>query len=204
MILRKIKSLLKKLTKSNSEFIFLKDQLTHPNFEIGDYSYGLPRVLSQNDSTKMKIGKFCSIGREVVIFLGGNHRTDWITTYPFNEIFQNHDNCAQIKGHPATKGDVVIGNDVWIGAFSTVLSGVSIGNGAVIASRSVVTKDVGSYEIWGGNPAKFIKHRFSKERIEQLEQIKWWEWEISDIINAAPNLCSNNFDALVHKHKQNN
>ena len=91
-----------------------------------------------------------------------------------------------IRDSPTTKGDVVIGNDVWIGRGVTILSGVKIGDGAVISAESVVTKEVGSYEIWGGNPAKFIRKRFSAEEIAKLQEIHWWTWEIEKITGNIP------------------
>lgn len=180
-------------TENQISSIYTKDYFKDEKFLIGDYTYGKPRVLFVNNDTNLIIGKFCSIAREVTIFLGGNHRTDWHSTYPFNELFNNHPIASKIKGHPATKGDVKIGNDVWIGYGATLMSGVTIGDGAIIAAKTVVTKNVGDYEIWGGNPAKLIKVRFSKHDIEKLKEIEWWNWSLEKILNNSDKLCSNSF-----------
>jgi len=103
---------------------------------------------------KIRIGKFCSIAHDVTFILG-NHRVDWVSTYPFSVFF---DEASHITGHPLSNGDINIGNDVWIGKFSTIISGISIGNGAVIAANSFVTKDVPPYAIVSGNPAKNYSH----------------------------------------------
>jgi acetyltransferase-like isoleucine patch superfamily enzyme len=104
----------------------------------------MPNLLCPTDNAKLTVGNFCSIGNSVNIYLGGNHRTDWVTTYPFGHILQEKFDAFNGKGHPATKGDVVIGNDVWIGDNVTIMSGVTIGDGAVIANNSHVVKNVES------------------------------------------------------------
>ena len=129
---------------------------------FGKYSYGSPNVFWNNSEAKLIIGNFCSIASNVNIYLGGNHRTDFITTYPFGTIHQNIFNSFESPGHPATKGDVIIGNDVWIASDVNIMSGVTIGDGAVIANGSHVVKNVEPYSLVGGNPAKLIKYRFTK------------------------------------------
>ena len=162
------------------------------------YTYGLEniKVRDWGEGADVKVGSFCSIADNVTIFIGGNHRTDWVTTYPFGHIHQNvfpwHG-----QGHPATKGDVVIGNDVWIGSGSTILSGIKIGDGAVIAASSVVVKDIPAYAIAGGNPAKVLKMRFSRKQIDKLLQNPWWELSDSRINDLIPLLCSNDIEALI-------
>lgn len=158
---------------------------------IGKYTYGKPQVFYENQDAKLTIGKFCSIAQNVTVYLGGNHRTDWVTTYPFGHINQNIFNSFNGYGHPATKGGVVIGNDVWIGSNVTIMSGVTVGDGAVIANNSHVVKNVEPYSLVGGNPAKFIKYRFTKEEIDKLLEIKWWDWEDEKINKYAPMLCNN-------------
>lgn len=130
--------------------------------DIGSYTYGNPRLFHWGEDSKLKIGKFCSIADDVKIFLGGNHRMDWITTYPFSALKEEWPEAKDVKGHPATKGDVVIGNDVWIGYGATILSGVKIGNGAVIGAMAVVSKDVEPYSVVVGNPALEVKKDFPK------------------------------------------
>jgi virginiamycin A acetyltransferase len=122
---------------------------------------------------------------------------DRVTTYPFGHINQNIYNGFDGKGHPSTKGDVTIGNDVWIGANVTVMSGINIGDGAVIANNSHVVKNVEPYSIVGGNPAKFIKYRFTPEQIEKLLEIKWWNWDDEKINKYAPLLCNENIDEFI-------
>lgn len=166
----------------------------YAEFDIGEWTYGRPKVLSWNEGATLKIGKFCSIAGDVTIMLGGEHRADWITTYPFNIFFKE---AKHITGHPATKGDVIVHNDVWIGEGSFILSGIHIGNGAVIAAKSVVTKDVEPYTIVGGNPAHPIKRRFSEEFIEKLLEIQWWNWPIEKIKENVCLLLSDDVQALT-------
>tara|TARA_B100000795_G_scaffold270068_1_gene262450 strand:- start:6210 stop:6728 length:519 start_codon:yes stop_codon:yes gene_type:complete len=171
------------------------------NLIVGDYTYGDKNIstLDFTDKYKVIIGKFCSIAGGIRIYLDANHRVDWITTYPFGHIAQNIFNTFDGTGHPVGKGDVIIGNDVWIGEGASIASGVTIGNGAVIASRSHVVKNVEPYSIVGGNPAKFIKYRFSKENIEKLQNLKWWDWDINKINENIHILCSKNIESFVNK-----
>ena len=166
--------------------------------EVGKYSYGNPILHWSNQGAKLKIGNFCSIGGNVNIYLGGNHRTDWVTTYPFGHIHQDKFNAFNGNGHPATKGNVTIGNDVWIGSNVTIMSGITIGDGVVIANNSHVVKDAEPYTLIGGNPAKYIKHRFNKDQIEKLLKIKWWDWEDDKINKFTPLLCNSNIDKFIN------
>ncbi len=165
---------------------------------FGKYSYGNPNIIWQNDQAKLVIGNFCSIASNVNIYLGGNHRTDWITTFPFGHIHTDKFTEFNGIGHPSTKGDVIIGNDVWISSNVTIMSGVTIGDGVVIANNSHVVKDAEPYSLIGGNPAKFIKFRFTKEQIEKLLEIKWWFWDDEKINKFTPLLCSNNIDEFIN------
>jgi len=185
--------------KGTLNFFYTKDYFLDKKYIIGDYTYGCPNVIFDNPGANLTIGKYCSIADKVTIFLGGNHRPDWVTTYPFNAI-KDFSEFSKIEGHPSTKGNVVIGNDVWIGLNVTILSGVEIGDGAVIAANSVVTKNIGSYEIWGGNPAKLIKKRFTKEQINKLLEIKWWEWEEFKIRENIPLMLHQNIDFFLKSH----
>jgi len=164
--------------------------------KVGKYTYGheIIDVWDFGEGSHIEIGGFCSIACDVQIFLGGNHRTEWITTFPFGHIFTNKFNTYNGVGHPKTNGNVIIGNDVWLGQNSVIMSGVKIGDGAVIANNSHVVKDVEPYTIVGGNPAKPIRKRFSDEVINKLLELKWWEWEDSKINLAAPYLCSPNIE----------
>jgi acetyltransferase-like isoleucine patch superfamily enzyme len=165
------------------------------------HSYGNPQIFQWGEGAKYKIGHFCSIAFGVQIFLGGNHRTDWVTTFPFGHTSKETFNVS-VEGHPHTKGDVVIKNDVWIGANAVIMSGVTIGNGAVVAANSVVTKDVPDYCIVAGNPAKVVKKRFTDEQITELLQNPWWELSDKEIEPLIPLLCSNNIDGLISKLRQ--
>jgi len=132
--------------------------------------------------------------------LGGNHPIDWVSLFPFRAQFNLEG--KDCDGIPETKGPIIIGNDVWIGTGVTIMSGVTIGNGAVIAGNSVVTKNVDSFSIVGGVPAKEIKKRFSQEIVSSLENIEWWDWELKKIKENIGLLSSNNINDFIHKHKK--
>ena len=165
---------------------------------FGKYTYGKPILhWEHNHPTKLTVGNFCSIAGNVHIYLGGNHRIDWVTTYPFGHTSLERFNKFNGAGHPSTKGDVVIGNDVWIADNVTIMSGVTIGDGAVIACNSHVFKDVEPYSLVGGNPAKLIKYRFTREQIEKLLEMKWWYWDDEKIDKFIPLMCNNNVDEFI-------
>lgn len=163
----------------------------------GRYSYGRCITHSWGENSKLVVGNFCSIAGNVNVYLGGNHRIDWITTYPFGHVHQQIFNSFNGYGHPSTKGDVIIGNDVWIGENVTIMSGITIGDGAVIANNSHVIKNIEPYSLVGGNPSKFIKYRFTQEQIEKLLEIKWWYWDDEKINKFIPLLCNTNIDEFI-------
>lgn len=169
-------------------------------YKIGEFTYGVPHILFDDGNSNLTIGKFCSIAEGVTVFLGGNHRTDWISTYPFNKMNIQFPEAKSITGHPTTKGDVIIGSDVWIAQNVTILSGVTIGHGAVIGAGAVVSKNIGPYEIWAGNPAVFIKKRFDDETINKLLKLEWWNWETETIRQNVKLLCSGNISELLNKY----
>lgn len=177
---------------------FTKDQLephiTNAGWSVGDFTYGLPEILMWGNDGKLFIGKYCSIGGYVKIILGGNHRADWVTTYPFSYF---RDDAKHIPGHPYSNGDIVIGNDVWIGLGCTILSGVTIGDGAILAAHSVITKDVAPYAIVGGNPARLIRNRFSDEQIASLLAISWWNWPEDKLSRFMRSLLSSDIDNFI-------
>jgi len=161
------------------------------SIQVGAFTYGVSNLQIRSwggTGTHLSIGKFCSIAKNVKVFLGGNHRTDWITTYPFGYIYN-----VEFGGIPDAEtiysnGDVSIKNDVWIGENVTIMSGVSIGNGAVIATGSVVTRNVNDYEIVGGNPAKRIRMRFLEDEVVMLLRLKWWDLPEEDVKAAVKSL----------------
>ncbi len=162
--------------------VFTKNYFKSDHIQIGEYSYGRPQVLNHSNRYRLSIGKFCSIASNVMIMIDGNHRTDFITTYPLDYFVEG------VERNPNTyslKGDVNIGNDVWIGYGVTILPGVNIGDGAVIAAGSVVTKNVGDFEIVGGIPASHIRYRFTGEQIKSLKEIQWWNWSIDKVKENA-------------------
>ena len=162
-----------------------RDALERFGFKIGEFSYGVPTVWWWREPATLVIGKFCSFSSGIEIFLGGNHRSDWVTTYPFSTI-SHWPEAAHVQGHPATKGDVIISNDVWIGSRATILSGVTVGDGAVIGAAAVVTRDVPAYAVAAGNPARTIRMRFSDDIIEQLLRVRWWDWNLKRIRHNIP------------------
>lgn len=188
-LVRKIFGKSKPVVKQPWEIFYTKEIFKDKPYEIGEYSYGNPIVYFEGEGN-LRIGKFCSIAFDSVkIFLGGNHRVDWTTTYPFNKI-ADFPEASHITGHPCSKGDVVIGNDVWIGMNATILSGVTIGDGAVVAAHAVVTKDVPPYAIVAGNPACVVKMRFSDDVIKHLLELKWWDWPIEKVRVYIPQLMN--------------
>lgn len=179
--------------------IYTKDILIKDNYFIGDYSYGSPRVLDWSDGTELHIGKYCSIADNVTFILGGNHRYDWVSTYPFTEI-DNFPEANGINGHPASSGNIIIGNDVWIGYGATILSGVTIADGSVIGADSVVSRNTEPYSINVGNPAKEVKKRFKNSQINNLLKIKWWNWSDYKVNSEVVNICSDNIDGFINSH----
>lgn len=175
---------------------FSSDSVLHPDASFGEFTYGTPNVLGWNEGTKLRVGKYCSFAKDVTIFIGGEHRTDWVSTYPFRSFAESFPNAKDVTGHPSSKGDVVIGNDVWIGHGATILSGVEIGDGAVIGSHSLVTKNVEPYAIFAGNPARLIRKRFPDEDIAFLLKLQWWNWPAEKVNQHVHLLTSANIDEL--------
>lgn len=146
------------------------------------------------EDANLIIGKFCSIANGCKVILGGNHRGDWISTFPFSQLFPD---SPDVPGYQVSKGDVTIGNDVWIGAGVTIVSGVQIGDGAIIGAGSVVVKDVPPYALAAGNPAEVKKYRFTPEAIDKLLELEWWDWPQDKIREAIPILMSGDIDGLL-------
>lgn len=181
----------------------LCETVTHPNIEVGAFTYysgfyhkhsfeGCVRYLDKRrkDVDRLIIGNYCSIGSGVVFVMAGNqgHRTDWLSTFPF---YYQANIFKEAKNPYEKAGDTNIGHDVWIGSEAMIMPGVTIGTGAVIAARAVVTKDVLPYSIVGGNPAEHIKYRFSQIQIDKLLKEKWWNWNEEKVKEHMHILCSN-------------
>jgi len=189
-----------------TRLVFLNNIIKNPNIIVGDYTYyddfDNPENFERNVlyhfdfvGDKLLIGKFCAIASDVKFIMnGGNHRTDWFTNYPF-PIFGSGWEVAMPDSWPH-KGDTVIGNDVWIGYAATIMPGIHIGDGAIIATASVVTRPVEPYTIVGGNPAREIRKRFDDQVIEELLEIQWWNWDIEKITRNLPAICGDNIQAL--------
>jgi len=187
---------------------FIKNRTRNPNIIIGDYTYyDDPEDTANFERNvlyhypfigdKLIIGKFCAIARGVrFIMNGANHQMSGISTYPFHIFGYGWEAHAPQKSDFPYKGDTVIGHDVWIGYDSLIMPGVKIGNGAIIASGSVVVKDVAAYTLVGGNPAEPIRQRFTSEQITELEEIAWWDWPVERITRHLPVIQSGDVVAL--------
>lgn len=171
---------------------FLADR--YPQHRIGRGSYGDLNVVEFGEGTTLTVGNYCSFARGAQVMLGGNHRLDWVTTYPFSAI---DGRFSHFTGHPQSKGDVVIGNDVWVAREAMILSGVTIGDGAVIGARAVVSRDVPPYMIVAGNPAVEIRTRFPQPIVERLLALRWWDWPDERIAKAMPHLLSDKIEAFL-------
>jgi virginiamycin A acetyltransferase len=187
---------------------FLKNIITRPNIEVGDYTYYDDfesvynfelNVKYHFDFTgdKLIIGKFCMIASGVTFIMNGaNHLTNAISTYPFAIFGGDWAKAMDGKQYPG-KGNTIIGNDVWIGYNATIMAGVQVGDGAIIAANATVVKDVPPYTIVGGNPATMIKKRFDDERIAALLLLQWWNWSIEKITAHVQKLTGNNVEELL-------
>lgn len=184
---------------------FLKNIVNNPSIIIGDYTYYddpddinnfAENVLYHFDfiGDKLIIGKFCQIAAGArFIMNGGNHAMGGFSTYPFKAFGEE---WSDVPLNPAYKGDTAIGNDVWIGNSVTIMPGVKIGDGAILASNSVITKDVEPYSIVGGNPGTVLRKRFDDETIQQLLNLKWWDWPIEKITQNAQAIAKGEFNLL--------
>jgi len=191
------------------QICFIKNTVKNPDIIVGDYTYYDDPHDSENFERnvlyhfpfigdRLIIGKFCAIARDVKFIMNGaNHNMSGITTYPFEIFPGSWRDAVQDKVKYPNKGDTVIGNDVWIGFEALIMPGVNIGDGAIIASRSVVTTDVSPYTIVGGNPAKPIRQRFDGSMTDKLLELRWWDWDIKRITRNLPHLVSGNLEALT-------
>lgn len=187
---------------------FIKNVITRPNIFVGEYTYyddNTGPEQFENHVThhyeflgdKLIIGNFCAIAKGIEFVMNGaNHRMSSVTTYPFNIMGGGWEKSTPTLEDLPFKGDTVVGNDVWIGQNVTVMPGVHIGNGAIIAANSVVTKDISPYHIAGGNPCRMIRKRFDDELIEYLLRLKWWNWPPEKIFENLDVLCSADLDRI--------
>jgi virginiamycin A acetyltransferase len=202
--------------KDYEKLAFLKNFVKAPNIFVGDYTYfDDPRsgplkfeehnVLYNYHFSKVKLvlGKFCAIASETRFIMTGDHKLDAITTYPFPIFGHGWESAFNVYDLPV-KGDIIVGNDVWFGYDSLIMNGVTIGNGAIIAARSVVVKDVPPYAIVAGNPAKVVKMRFDDKTIERLQKLAWWDWPIEKINKNLELLCHLDIEALERAHFEKN
>lgn len=192
----------------HEKLCFLKNIVQNPNIIVGDYTYYDDFEDVNNFEKNVKyhfdfigdkliIGKFCMIASGAKFIMnGGNHLTESISSYPFAIFGNGWEGAMDGKQYP-NKGDLVIGNDVWIGHNATIMAGVRVGDGAIISTNAHVVKDVPPYAIVGGNPAKILKMRFPQETIEQLLEMKWWDWDIEKITKNVGTLTSGDLDSLL-------
>lgn len=195
----------------DKETIYLKHVITNPNITVGDFTMyndfvNDPTLFENNNvlyhypinHDKLQIGKFCSIACGAkFLFNSANHTLSSLSTYPFPLFFEEWGlEKKDVTNAWDNKGDIVIGNDVWIGYEAVVLAGVTIGDGAIIGTRAVVTKNVPPYTIVGGVPAKPIKKRFSEETISALLEIQWWNWSEERIARNIGAIQSGNIEQL--------
>lgn len=194
--------------------IFLKNFIDHPNIQIGNYTYYNDFRLPVEDVRKLLvpymhagapekliIGKFVQIAHGVqFITSSANHQMDGFSTYPF-AVFGEPWSSSYNPEWP-NKGDTIVGNDVWIGHEALIMPAVSIGDGVIIASRSVITKDIPPYTIVAGNPAKIIRKRFDEQTISKLLEIKWWDWPIEEITNNINSIVDSDINTLIHTYEK--
>lgn len=187
---------------------FIKNVITRPNITAGEYSYyndsnGAERFEERVTyhyefmGDKLIIGRFCAIAQGVEFIMNGaNHKMSSVTTYPFSLMGHGWEKVTPAISELPFKGDTIVGSDVWIGQNTTVMPGVHIGDGAIIAANSVVAKDVPPYSIAGGNPARVIRIRFDDDLINYLLKIKWWDWPASKIFDHLETLCSADLERI--------
>ncbi|MEA4920888.1 MAG: CatB-related O-acetyltransferase [Clostridiaceae bacterium] len=194
------------------ETVYLKNVITDPNIIIGDYTMyndfvSDPRLFEKNNvlyhypvnHDRLIIGRFCSIACGAkFLFTSANHTMKSLSTYPFPIFFEEWGlDIKNVASAWDNKGDIIVGSDVWIGYEAVILSGVHIGDGAIIGTRAVVTKDVPPYTVVGGIPAKEIKKRFDEETIQKLQQTEWWNWPVEKIRQFLPQIMNGEADKLT-------
>ena len=182
---------------NNETRIHLAKLVRRHGFFIGAYSYGRPKVRFPESGRALTIGRYCSIADKVEILLGGDHRLDWVSTYPFAAMQGLWPDADAPADYHVSRGDVTIGNDVWLGSGCIILSGVTVGHGAVVAARAVVTRDVAPYTVVAGNPARPLRQRFDPDTVAALLASAWWDRPHAEVTRLVPLLQSERVDALI-------
>jgi acetyltransferase-like isoleucine patch superfamily enzyme len=187
-----LRPLLRRLRRRRTPPEFARSHL----IEWGTLSYGDPKLrFHDGDTAVVRLGAYCSIANDVMFIPGGNHRIDWVSTFPFRAVLGLPG--AYEDGHPASRGDIVVGNDVWIGNGATILSGVTIGDGAVVGARAVVASPVRPYAIVVGNPAREVRRRFDDAQVDALLRIAWWSWPEDRVKEHVPELNGETVESFV-------
>jgi len=182
---------------NNETRIHLAKLVRRHGFSIGAYSYGRPKVRFPESGRRLTIGRYCSIADKVEILLGGGHRLDWATTYPFAAMEGLFPDAEAPEDYHVARGDVTIGHDVWLGSGCLILPGVTIGHGAVVAARAVVTRDVPPYAVAAGNPARAVRTRFEADTVAALLEAAWWDLPHATVSRLVPLLSSDRIDDLL-------
>lgn len=171
----------------------------YPQYQVGRGTYGVPIVHDWQEGATLTLGSYTSIAEQVEIFLGGHHRTEWVSTYPFPAMVPE---AAGIQGYAVSRGDVLIGSDVWLCSKAIILSGVTVGHGAVIAAGAVVSQDVAPYSVVAGNPARHIRWRFPEATRQALLEAAWWEWPEHEVRKVSPLLCTEQVEVFLDYARQ--
>jgi virginiamycin A acetyltransferase len=196
--------------KGFPQICFIQNTVSNPHITIGDYTYYDDPQDSENFERnvlyhfpfigdRLIIGKFCALARNIKFIMNGaNHRLDGLSTYPFQIFGNGWEKVMPQPGQLPFKGDTIIGNDVWLGYDAVMMPGVKVGNGAIVAAKSVVVSDIPAYTIFGGNPAQYIRQRFDDRTIRSLLEIAWWDWEIEKITRNLDKIVAADIEALIN------
>ncbi len=196
--------------KGFPQICFIQNTVSNPNIIVGDYTYYDDPKDSEDFERnvlyhfpfigdQLIIGKFCALARDIKFIMNGaNHKLDGFSTYPFQIFGNGWEKVAPQAGDLPYKGNTVIGNDVWIGYEAVIMPGIQVGDGAIIAAKSVVVSDVSPYTIVGGNPSKYIRQRFDDEVIRSLLEIAWWNWDIEKITRNLEKIVAADIETLLN------
>ena len=196
--------------KGFPQICFIGNTVSNPNIIIGDYTYYDDQEDSEDFERnvlyhfpfigdRLIIGKFCALAKGIKFIMNGaNHKLNGFSTYPFQIFGNGWEKVAPGTGELPDKGNTVIGNDVWIGYEAVIMPGVQVGDGAIIAAKSVVVGDVAPYTIVGGNPAKSIRQRFDDNTIRRLLEVAWWSWDIEKITRNLEKIVAADIEALIN------